>query len=170
MINSSSIDSRLYLPKNVSQNRNSAKQVICCIRPEGLSLFYNYHVLLPWLSKIGVSCPAIENQDYDGINSDDEIVSEQALFIKTRDVSFIFCDTIIIMLIIINNCFFVKIKHRRVIGHSFTTLIPPLVIDMVPGEHVIEEPCLYCGDEDYEDFEDNDRSVMYLSIFRFLNI
>ena len=50
------------------------------------------------------------------------------------------------------------------IGHSSTTLIPPGVLDLLPGVYNVEEPCLYC--DDYSDYSDDDstepRAVRHL--------
>ena len=62
--------------------------MIKCLRPEGLSLFYNYFVMMPWLNKLGIRYQELENQDYDGISSDEEL-TESALYINVRKVRFL---------------------------------------------------------------------------------
>ncbi|KAL5256403.1 hypothetical protein ACHWQZ_G011587 [Mnemiopsis leidyi] len=124
-------------PCSSHHNKEYASEVIKCLRPEGLSLFYNYFVMMPWLNKLGIRYQELENQDYDGFSSDEEL-TESALFLNVR-----------------------KVKQRRVIGHSSTTLIPPAVLDLVPGEYIVEEPCLYC--DDYSDSGSDDEEPRALS-------
>jgi hypothetical protein len=44
--------------------------------------------MMPWLNKLGLRYQELENQDYDGISSDEEL-PESALFISVRKVSLI---------------------------------------------------------------------------------
>ena len=49
------------------------------------------------------------------------------------------------------------------IGHSSTTQIPPGVLDLIPGEYHVEEPCLYCDDySESESDEGEPRAVIYV--------
>jgi len=134
---------RLFRPCSSYHKKEYAEEVIRCLRPEGLSLFYNYYVMMPWLNKLGLRYQELENQDYDGISSDEEL-PESALFISVR-----------------------KIKQKRVIGHSLTTLIPPGVLDLVPGEYTMEEPCLYCddcSDDGTDDWEPRTMSMVKITM------
>jgi len=128
---------QLFGPCSSHHNREYANEVIKCLRPEGLSLFYNYFVMMPWLNKLGIRYQELENQDYDGISSDEEL-TESALYINVR-----------------------KVKQKRVIGHSSTTQIPPGVLDLIPGEYHVEEPCLYC--DDYSESESDEGEPRALS-------
>ncbi|XP_063674787.1 uncharacterized protein LOC134811692 isoform X2 [Bolinopsis microptera] len=54
-----------------------------------------------------------------------------------------------------------EVKQKRVIGHSSTTQIPPAVLDLIPGEYHVEEPCLYC--DDYSESESDEGEPRALS-------
>ena len=54
------------------------------------------------------------------------------------------------------------------IGHSSNTLIPPAVLDLVPGEYTVEEPCLYC--DDYSDSGSDDEEPRAVSADSSYNI
>ena len=41
--------------------------------------------MMPWLNKLGIRYQELENQDYDGISSDEEL-TESALYINVRKV------------------------------------------------------------------------------------
>ena len=51
------------------------------------------------------------------------------------------------------------------IGHSSTTLIPPGVLDLIPGEYVVEEPCLYCDNYSDDEGDEEPRAVILLFVF-----
>jgi len=56
----------------------------------------------------------------------------------------------------ISYAIWIQREQRRVIGHTFTTLLPPDVIDLKVGEYSLEEVCLYCDDDSDDENEGDD--------------
>lgn len=132
---------RIARPFSV-QNSKISSDVIDCIRPAGLSLFYNLLVLIPWMNRIGVQCPHIENFDYDSFEPDEDDVTESDFCTLTNAR---------------------KTAHPRAIGHTTTTILPKEVITLQPGVYIIDEPCQYCGSEENDEL-DTPLSMVRISV------